>query len=74
MKNIVSRFLFLMVLLISVFFSLTNKTIVFATTQSNGSTGNYSFVVTSDPQFPWTDKTDNGISESESEKKVVLCS
>lgn len=69
MKNIVSRFLFLMVLLISVFFSLTNKTIVFATTQSNGSTGNYSFVVTSDPQFPWTDKTDNGISESESEKK-----
>ncbi|MED0858106.1 metallophosphoesterase, partial [Bacillus pseudomycoides] len=27
------------------------------------------FVVTSDPQYPWTDKTDNGQTESESEKK-----
>jgi hypothetical protein len=30
---------------------------------------NYSFVVTSDPQYPWTSKTDDGIYESESDKE-----
>lgn len=28
----------------------------------------YSFVVASDPQYPWTEKTDNGIYETEDEK------
>jgi predicted phosphohydrolase len=30
----------------------------------------WSYVVTSDPQYPWTDKTDAGISESESVKRA----
>ncbi|TBX38919.1 hypothetical protein E0M35_28475 [Bacillus thuringiensis] len=30
---------------------------------------NGAFVVTSDPQYPWTDRTDNGQTESESEKE-----
>lgn len=30
----------------------------------------YAFAITSDPQFPWTAKTDDGINQSESEKKA----
>lgn len=31
--------------------------------------GNYSFVVTSDPQYPWTDMTDKGQYETDSDKE-----
>ncbi|QED60173.1 hemagglutinin [Enterococcus durans] len=69
MKKNGSKLLFTFVLLLSIFLSLTNKKNVFATTQSNSASGTYSFVVTSDPQYPWTNNTDNGISESEDTKK-----
>ena len=36
-----------------------------------GSTAIKAFVVTSDPQYPWTAKTDDGISESESARKAA---
>ena len=54
MKKNGSKLLFTFVLLLSIFLSLTNKKNVFATTQSNSASGTYSFVVTSDPQYPWT--------------------